>query len=172
MFILKKGHQPGVYVPLRALFLVLFCNMGHIYISATRYAPVNRNPPPSQSSSDRPPHRPPPDIYQSVGNPPPALGQDRRLYTSPFQPPVTTKTLPFSSDHQQPFYSDFTQRGQGGVNTWYPMTPMGANQTEPDSPVKFSLPTDPVTPYNPQQVYKYPQFNQDSEMHTAPTDTR
>ena len=22
MFILKKGHQPGVYVPLRALFLV------------------------------------------------------------------------------------------------------------------------------------------------------
>ena len=24
MFILKKGHQPGVYVPLRALFLVLF----------------------------------------------------------------------------------------------------------------------------------------------------
>ena len=27
MFILKKGHQPGVYVPLRALFLVLngFC---------------------------------------------------------------------------------------------------------------------------------------------------
>ena len=26
MFILKKGHQPGVYVPLRALFLVLFCS--------------------------------------------------------------------------------------------------------------------------------------------------
>ena len=26
MFILKKGHQPGVYVPLRALFLV-FVNM-------------------------------------------------------------------------------------------------------------------------------------------------
>ena len=25
MFILKKGHQPGVYVPLRALFLVFFC---------------------------------------------------------------------------------------------------------------------------------------------------
>ena len=23
MFILKKGHQPGVYVPLRALFLVV-----------------------------------------------------------------------------------------------------------------------------------------------------
>ena len=23
MFILKKGHQPGVYEPLRALFLVL-----------------------------------------------------------------------------------------------------------------------------------------------------
>ena len=26
MFILKKGHQPGVYVPLRALFLVLLCH--------------------------------------------------------------------------------------------------------------------------------------------------
>ena len=26
MFILKKGHQPGVYVPLRALFLVLYWN--------------------------------------------------------------------------------------------------------------------------------------------------
>ena len=25
MFILKKGHQPGVYVPLRALFLVYDC---------------------------------------------------------------------------------------------------------------------------------------------------
>ena len=25
MFILKKGHQPGVYVPLRALFLVDTC---------------------------------------------------------------------------------------------------------------------------------------------------
>ena len=25
MFILKKGHQPGVYVPLRALFLVVCC---------------------------------------------------------------------------------------------------------------------------------------------------
>ena len=24
MFILKKGHQPGVYMPLRALFLVYF----------------------------------------------------------------------------------------------------------------------------------------------------
>ena len=25
MFILKKEHQPGVYVPLRALFLVIDC---------------------------------------------------------------------------------------------------------------------------------------------------
>ena len=24
MFILKKGHQPGVYVPIKALFLVIF----------------------------------------------------------------------------------------------------------------------------------------------------
>ena len=29
MFILKKGHQPGVYVPLRALFLVIL-NFGKI----------------------------------------------------------------------------------------------------------------------------------------------
>ena len=27
MFILKKGHQPGVYVPLRALFLVLCASL-------------------------------------------------------------------------------------------------------------------------------------------------
>ena len=27
MFILKKGHQPGVYVPLRALFLVILGGM-------------------------------------------------------------------------------------------------------------------------------------------------
>ena len=27
MFILKKGHQPGVYVPLRALFLVFSENI-------------------------------------------------------------------------------------------------------------------------------------------------
>ena len=27
MFILKKGHQPGVYVPLRALFLVCNCSV-------------------------------------------------------------------------------------------------------------------------------------------------
>ena len=32
MFILKKGHQPGVYVPLRALFLVFICN----YVDAVR----------------------------------------------------------------------------------------------------------------------------------------
>ena len=47
MFILKKGHQPGVYVPLRALFLVCFSeyilsalsmlillNNGSLYMSA------------------------------------------------------------------------------------------------------------------------------------------
>ena len=27
MFILKKGHQPGVYVPLRALFLVFVVSL-------------------------------------------------------------------------------------------------------------------------------------------------
>ena len=30
MFILKKGHQPGVYVPLRALFLVFQCNIEYV----------------------------------------------------------------------------------------------------------------------------------------------
>ena len=30
MFILKKGHQPGVYVPLGALFLVLECAFGDL----------------------------------------------------------------------------------------------------------------------------------------------
>ena len=30
MFILKKGHQPGVYVPLRALFLVVAAHIGFI----------------------------------------------------------------------------------------------------------------------------------------------
>ena len=32
MFILKKGHQPGVYVPLRALFLVIIAQVIQEYI--------------------------------------------------------------------------------------------------------------------------------------------
>ena len=32
MFILKKGHQPGVYVPLRALFLVFLLGIFGISI--------------------------------------------------------------------------------------------------------------------------------------------
>ena len=45
MFILKKGHQPGVYVPLRALFLVFHCcgytwpnghNLGNSQVSVYR----------------------------------------------------------------------------------------------------------------------------------------
>ena len=31
MFILKKGHQPGVYVPLRALFLVANFIKGYFF---------------------------------------------------------------------------------------------------------------------------------------------
>ena len=35
MFILKKGHQPGVYVPLRALFLVFnVCGVWKPVVSA------------------------------------------------------------------------------------------------------------------------------------------
>ena len=41
MFILKKGHQPGVYVPLRALFLVfiailslLLVKVWHLLVNA------------------------------------------------------------------------------------------------------------------------------------------
>ena len=33
MFILKKGHQPGVYVPLRALFLVSSCSCADWLVS-------------------------------------------------------------------------------------------------------------------------------------------
>ena len=36
MFILKKGHQPGVYVPLRALFLVKF-SLGHTSILSNSF---------------------------------------------------------------------------------------------------------------------------------------
>ena len=36
MFILKKGHQPGVYVPLRALFLVKKAS-SHCYQCALGY---------------------------------------------------------------------------------------------------------------------------------------
>ena len=32
MFILKKGHQPGLYVPLRALFLVMAVKSDNIQI--------------------------------------------------------------------------------------------------------------------------------------------
>ena len=31
MFILKKGHQPGVYVPLRALFLVVLHTVSQLF---------------------------------------------------------------------------------------------------------------------------------------------
>ena len=41
MFILKKGHQPGVYVPLRALFLVFLKNASNSnhakFIEMTHY---------------------------------------------------------------------------------------------------------------------------------------
>ena len=33
MFILKKGHQPGVYVPLRALFLVLLLSVTSVHVT-------------------------------------------------------------------------------------------------------------------------------------------
>ena len=38
MFILKKGHQPGVYAPLRALFLVVF---GNVYLHPTLHPAPN-----------------------------------------------------------------------------------------------------------------------------------
>ena len=38
MFILKKGHQPGVYVPLRALFLVV------LGIGKARFRRINDDP--------------------------------------------------------------------------------------------------------------------------------
>ena len=50
MFILKKGHQPGVYVPLRALFLVLdvvICmelRAGQDFENGTHKDNLNHNP--------------------------------------------------------------------------------------------------------------------------------
>ena len=43
MFILKKGHQPGVYVPLRALFLVLMAlSLLHTYIFLSTIATTQK----------------------------------------------------------------------------------------------------------------------------------
>ena len=39
MFILMQGHQPGVYVPLRALFLVLILYNTFLYI--VQYRPFS-----------------------------------------------------------------------------------------------------------------------------------
>ena len=33
MFILKKGHQPGVYMPLRALFLDFIKSICHVHMN-------------------------------------------------------------------------------------------------------------------------------------------
>ena len=41
MFLLKKGHQPGVYVPLRALFLVLYMKYKKIAIWESRHVHAN-----------------------------------------------------------------------------------------------------------------------------------
>ena len=43
MFILKKGHQPGVYVPLRALFLVshVFSPLVNYIFSLAIFYPTN-----------------------------------------------------------------------------------------------------------------------------------
>ena len=37
MFILKKGHQPGVYVPLRALFLVFYRFCSVTFVALARF---------------------------------------------------------------------------------------------------------------------------------------
>ena len=48
MFILKTGHQPGVYVPLRALFLVTpkcnFCFMGLLSYPILRIERYGKGP--------------------------------------------------------------------------------------------------------------------------------
>ena len=48
MFILKKGHQPGVYVPLRALFLVIHVNVpgtvsGHLRSSSPHVRSIRKD---------------------------------------------------------------------------------------------------------------------------------
>ena len=44
MFILKTGHQPGVYVPLRALFLVFLRRnkiRRHFFLNCLRFASIS-----------------------------------------------------------------------------------------------------------------------------------
>ena len=43
MFILMKGHQPGVYVPLRALFLVLFFVLPIFFLQQVMVGGRNKN---------------------------------------------------------------------------------------------------------------------------------
>ncbi|XP_045164487.2 uncharacterized protein LOC123528660 [Mercenaria mercenaria] len=141
-----------------------------------RYAPIERNPPSSKSSSDKGPQYRPnvdrnqPDIISNL---------DRRLY-SPFQPPQTNRgqyqgQYPSQGQgqiQQQVLYSDIDRGPQPG-DKWYPMTKLGPTGSELNPTPGFtssSTPSNPMSQYMMQnQVYKYPA---DGEMHTVPTDTR
>ncbi|KAH3881492.1 uncharacterized protein LOC127880644 isoform X2 [Dreissena polymorpha] len=150
---------------------------------SARYAPVDRNPPSSQSSSDRCGMVPPylPDLV--LKQPGISVAGDRRLY-SPFQPPsqpqplyqaptgVTGPRQPgFTIPQQQVLYSDLDRGGTlggGGGDGWFlGDQPEGFVQPGFVPPTQRPVPANQYMAQN--QIYQYPQ---DGEMHTAPTDTR
>ncbi|KAL4226900.1 hypothetical protein ACF0H5_014878 [Mactra antiquata] len=133
-----------------------------------RYCPIERNPPSSQSSSDKGSRQPfRPDMERSQ----PSITNmaERRLY-SPFQPPQPNRN-PGQGPVQQVLYSDIDRGPQPGEK-WYPMTNVGTTSQDTYQTPGFTSPTpsNQMSQYMLQnQVYKYPM---DGEMHTAPTDTR
>jgi hypothetical protein len=136
-------------------------------ISVNRYAPIERNPPSSQSSSDKGPKFRPnldrnqPDLISNT---------DRRLY-SPFQPPQPNQYSGQGQIQQKVLYSDIDRGPQPG-DKWYPMSNLGPTGPEVNQVPGFKSPTpsNQMSQYMMQnQVYKYPT---DGEMHTVPTDTR
>lgn len=141
------------------------------FISVNRYAPIERNPPSSQSSSDKGPQfRPNPDRNQ----PDLISNTERRLY-SPFQPPQSNRNQYSTSGQgqiqQKVLYSDIDRGPQPG-DKWQPMLPLNTTSLDVNQAPGFTSPTpsNQMSQYMMQnQVYKYPV---DGEMHTVPTDTR
>lgn len=136
-----------------------------------RYAPIERNPPSSQSSSDKGmssqfrPNPNQPDVINMA---------DRRLY-SPFQPPQANRGQYSQGQgqiQQQVLYTDIGHGPRPG-DKWYPITTLGPTSSSMNPEPGFtslSTPSNQMSQYLMQnQVYKYPA---DGEMHTAPTDTR
>lgn len=137
-----------------------------------RYAPVERNPPSSLTSSDRgAQHQYLPDLVGNQAN----INNmaDRRLY-SPFQPPQPNRNLLQGPGQiqQKVLYSDIDHGPKPG-DKWYPMTAFGppaSDNYQSSGMTQSHGPPSQMSQYLLQnQVYKYPV---DGEMHTVPTDTR